>query len=171
MASKVLLFVPILVICGYFVCINNHQNWIFPKITQRNLRDRGIECPGNLGPVWRQVKHIRWRNSKNIRINQIHSLENGMKINFFAHESCLPVCCSGLQVQRDSLPQTTQTRSFNWVCLIPISALLQIVVFKYNKLMYYWPWQQTLYWGKLWSTLPNIFPALTKANNKSWTWL
>ena len=30
------------------------QPFQLPKM-QKNLRDAGIECPGDIGPVWRQV--------------------------------------------------------------------------------------------------------------------
>ena len=53
MISKVALFmtVPISMHPSQF---NFFQ---LPKM-QKNLRDSGIECPGDIGPVWRQVKYF-----------------------------------------------------------------------------------------------------------------
>ena len=36
-------------------CLNIHYNFFQIFKTQKNLRGAGIECPGDLGPVWRQV--------------------------------------------------------------------------------------------------------------------
>ena len=54
MISKVFLFMTKTIPSTNINISITIQPFHLPKM-QKNLRDAGIECPGDIGPVWRQV--------------------------------------------------------------------------------------------------------------------